>query len=546
MRKELEMNKTLFTLLTATSLTHFVQGDDKILVPEVHAIVLTGSSQLATSKDIEGVTLIDLDLPGDRERLEERLLPLFMDKPLSIDDITNIKREIILFYRDNNRPIVAIQIPEQDVTDGVLTFQVTEGSVGEISVEGAHYFSKKLIRNYITLEPGEKIDESILLNNLNFINRNPFRHADLVYSPGTALGTTNLEVYVRDYFPLRVYVGVDNTGLEATDRTRLYTGFNWGKAFGLDHLLSFQYTTSPDFYKFQGYTLSYTMLLPWEHTLLVYGGYSATHVKSGSGKNKAKVHGRSTQGSFRYGIPVKPHPHLLHEFNIGYDFKRTNNSFDFSEQEPRLGDNVNLTQFVLEYNFGYEKGIQKAGFDVELFVSPFSWLPNQAKTDFQSLNPHAKPQYAYALGAIDYTLFLPRNFQCKLFFEAQVASGSLLPSEQFGLGGYNTVRGYNERQVNTDEGFLFTAEFWSPAFSPSFGLIGDNLQFLIFWDYGVGHDIDKIPHIKQTQWLMGIGPGLRYAITPYLSGRLDIGFKLHRNGYEGGIGMAHFALIGSF
>lgn len=39
-------------------------------------------------------------------------------------------------------------------------------------------------------------------------------------------------------------------------------------------------------------------------------------------------------------------------------------------------------------------------------------------------------------------------------FRGQLASTNLLPSEQMGLGGYNSVRGYLERQVNVDNGLI--------------------------------------------------------------------------------------------
>ncbi len=539
------MNNSFIAGLAALSCGCFLFADDSILIPFARGIILT-ADPVPPSLNVEGVAVVDLELPGTRESLEERLLPLFMEKALTTADVTAIKREIILYYRDHDRLLVDVHIPEQDVTDGILTFQITEGRLGEVSVQGNRYFSTKLIKSYIKLKPGATIDDSALTNDLAFINRNPFRHADLVYSAGKELGTTDVEVYVRDHFPLRVYVGTDNTGIKATDRLRYFTGFNWGKAFWLDHLLSFQYTTSPDFYKFQGYTLSYTAFLPWRNTLLLYGGYSSTHVPITKNEKHAETKGITGQASFRYGIPLKPKNYLLHEIHAGYDFKRTNNSFQFSEGDLIKGSLTNLTQFVFEYNFGYERGIQKIGFDIELFISPFSWIPNQSEEDFHSLNPHASPEYAYSKFAIDYSVKMPENFIWKLFFEAQVATGSLLPSEQVGLGGYDTVRGYNERALNSDEGILVSTEFWGPTFSPSFGLLSDVLQPLVFFDYGLAHDIDKIRSVKQTDWLMGIGPGIRYAISSNFSSRLDMGFKLHRKGFEGGIGMAHFSLVASY
>lgn len=542
------MNKTLWAAL---SLSSFLIADDRILLPHAKGIILTGDPT-PLPLDVEGVAIVDLTLPGGAECLKERLIPLFMEKSLTVDDVNGIKREILRYYHDHGRYFVVVNVPEQDVTDGVLTLIVTEATLGEVTVSGNHYFSKELIRSYITQQAGAPIDNSVLVKNLYFINQNPFRHGDLVYGPGKNPGTTDVEVAMKDQLPLRAYLGTDNTGVEATGRLRLLTGFYWGKAFGKDQILSFQYTTSSDFHKFQGYTLSYNLLLPWQNTLLFYGGYSTTHVHLTSVNKTDKNDGKSGQISFRYGIPFKPKTPLLHEFTAGYDFKSSNNTFTFSDvsdipknQRPK-DRTANLTQFVFEYNFGYQKEIQKIGFDGELFLSPFSWIPGQSKADFQASNPYAKPHYAYGKVALDYTLSLPANFLWNTFFEAQVATSSLLPSEQFGLGGYDTVRGYNERASNSDEGILLTTEVWSPPFSPSLGLLADHLQFLIFLDYGLAHDIHKISGIRQTDWLMGVGPGLRYSLGPHLTARLDVGFKLHREGFEGGIGMAHFSVTGSY
>ena len=99
------------------------------------------------------------------------------------------------------------------------------------------------------------------------------------------------------------------------------------------------------------------------------------------------------------------------------------------------------------------------------------------------------------------------------------------------MGGYETVRGYDERAANGDNGFLISTEVATPPVS-LFQLFGDQkikdqLQFLGFVDYG-GTSLHQVTpaDVNPNSDLLGIGPGLRYVINPYVSVRFDYGFQM--------------------
>lgn len=75
----------------------------------------------------------------------------------------------------------------------------------------------------------------------------------------------------------------------------------------------------------------------------------------------------------------------------------------------------------------------------------------------------------------------------------------------------------------------------------------DSIQFLAFADYGWGTDHEAdIPGFK-TNYLAGVGPGIRYAFSEYLTARFDVGYKLKKQAaYGGGPAMIHFSVIGSY
>ena len=74
------------------------------------------------------------------------------------------------------------------------------------------------------------------------------------------------------------------------------------------------------------------------------------------------------------------------------------------------------------------------------------------------------------------------------------------------------------------------------------------LTFLAFLDYGVGHNFKNDFHgVSSTEHLLGIGPGVRYEIYPYLSLRADYGFKFHKFENSGpSSGKFHFSATASY
>ena len=145
---------------------------------------------------------------------------------------------------------------------------------------------------------------------------------------------------------------------------------------------------------------------------------------------------------------------------------------------------------------------------------------------FDLLRPGAEPRYFYARGALKQLYRLPKQWMLSLEWAFQLSTQKLLASEQFGLGGYSTVRGYQERAVNTDNAFLFRFE---PRFPPIFfpdKKMG-SLVFFCYSDFGIGVDQLKLaPDYRTSQALWGIGPGFRYIYKNNISLRFDWGYQL--------------------
>ena len=87
----------------------------------------------------------------------------------------------------------------------------------------------------------------------------------------------------------------------------------------------------------------------------------------------------------------------------------------------------------------------------------------------------------------------------------QYAGQPLIAGEQFGLGGVDTVRGYEEREVLADNGLLFRGEVWTPAYTQA------GFRALAFVDAGLQDVEDSLPGQADSDTPSSVGLGFRYA-----------------------------------
>lgn len=510
----------------------------------LRGIVLVNDSSSIHETDLTTAFLFvqeGVHLPGSFEALKQRLEPLIVNKEIHQETLLLIKNEILKYYTEHRQPMVAIEIPEQEVSSGVVVFTIRGAQLGEITYSGNHWFSQTRVEKQLSLQSGEPFDQNQLLNNVAWLNQNPFHYTDVTLSPGIEKGETNVCIETKDRFPLRVYVGGDNTGTESTGTSRFRAGFTWGNGFFVDDLLSYQFTSNVNYNKFHSHSLTYVSFLPWKHSLSIYGGYAEIH----PGITDFRSDGKEAQASIRYKIPFKPlYTHFQHQLYFGFDYKYITSALFFvAELIPTSIKNsiVNVTQEMVGYSLEYTPKQHQFMFRLELFGSPAKWLPHQGNHTYSALRPDAKPRYFYGKIVLSDTHTFAAKHSISTLLRVQGAANTLIPSEQFSLGGYDTVRGYKENVFISDNAICANLELRLCPLT-LFKKIKDELTLLAFMDYGWGYNYHPFDGITTAATLWSVGPGLRYSIAPYAMLRLDYGFKLHRVAFDtSSLGMWHVA-----
>ena len=547
-------------------------AQDTVILPELTGLKLIDSiGKLQTTGVNEtGITVDGLPMleePAIREKLQS-----FLGKPLTESSLRAILQSIIDWYGDQNYPFVDVAPPAgQDVTNGVVQLVVTEFRAGKVTARGNRWFSSDFLTSQVRLKPGDRINIEKLVEDKNWINQNPFRTVNIVAERNQAAGTTDFVVdTVREQFPGRVFASYDNSGTPILGHDRWSLGFNWGDAFWMDQQLSYQFTSSNDFWHsrekvggverdpaFVAHALSYMIPLPWRDKLTIFGSYATAVPRLGPDLGLRGVNG---QASLRYQMPLPSTQDFDQQIQFGYDFKTSNNNLQFGGFT--VSDvTTEIDQFLVIYNATLRDEWGQTGFENSLVYSPGRLTDGNTDLAFalQAGSPAAKANYLYDHFVFTRLTGLPKDrawvqdlgwFKDTSLlsrFVGQVSNRNLLPSEQLGLGGSESVRGYDERAANGSEGFLVSQELRSPPFSlaTAFGadVGGDQTQLAAFWDYGTVWEPTPVTGAPSSTQLQGVGLGFHYIAGPDANFKIDLNYGWQLRKLPGALNHSQFGHI---
>ncbi|KKL08801.1 hypothetical protein LCGC14_2572220, partial [marine sediment metagenome] len=225
-------------------------------------------------------------------------------------------------------------------------------------------------------------------------------------------------------------------------------------------------------------------------------------------------------------VPVQFNKNTTSEFIFGYDFKHTNNFLTFLKSEV-FNNFIDISQFVFEFSKnGYDKfGISSCLFSI--YASPGGMTKHNHNIDFRQEGYARGATYFYATLHLDRTINIYKDFLYALEFFAQASTNKLLPTEEISIGGFYTVRGYQENAVYGDYGFYARNEFRSPkiCYPKNYK---HYFQFIAFADVGFVSKVNDNVSDKNTSTLASVGPALRYVAHDSLILKLDYGVQLKK------------------
>ncbi|MDD5755106.1 MAG: POTRA domain-containing protein, partial [Methylococcales bacterium] len=165
---------------------------------------------------IDGNTVLD-------SALIEKILYPFLGKEKSVDDVEKARQTLETFYKDKGYPTVLVEIPEQDVVEGLVRLQVHEGSVERLKVTGSRYFYLgKITEKIPALSAGQVPYMPAVQEQIDALSKESSdRQVTPVFRAGSTPGKTEIELRVKDELPLHGSVEINGRNSEHTSRSRI-------------------------------------------------------------------------------------------------------------------------------------------------------------------------------------------------------------------------------------------------------------------------------------------------------------------------------------
>jgi hemolysin activation/secretion protein/AraC-like DNA-binding protein len=193
--------------------------------------------------NLEGNTLLD-------ESVTDPILKPYTGPAVSFDEIRKALGALQLAYRQRGYVTVGVGLPPQQLTNGIVTFKVTEGRLAEVRVVGNRHFStKNVLRALPSVETNQILNGLVFQQDLDRANANRDRQIYPVISPGPDPGTSVLELRVKDRPPYHGRVEVNNYGTPGTPDLRMDVSAVVNNLWQLEHQFGFQYGFSPGYSK---------------------------------------------------------------------------------------------------------------------------------------------------------------------------------------------------------------------------------------------------------------------------------------------------------
>lgn len=453
------------------------------------------------------------------EELNSVLAP-FTNRHITFTELFQARSAVTQLYIDQGYITSGALIPPQTLQGGVVKIQVIEGSLEAINITGTRRLQPSYVRD--RLPTSKPLNQKHLLEALQLLQLNPLiQNLSAELAAGTRPGRSVLEVQVTEAKTFNTQLVADNGRSPSVGSFRRRLQLNEANLLGLGDGLSLAYSNTAGS---NGLDTSYTLPINSRNGTLNLSYGTALSDVIEPPFNILDINGNSRYYELTLRQPISQTP--TQEFTVGVTATRSeseisssvleNSGLAPSELAPGSDEagrtRISALQLVQEWTSRNAFEVIAARSQFNLGIGAFDATVNADAPDSRFFSWRGQAQWLRLLAPE--TLLLLRA-------DVQLSPDQLVPLEQFGLGGQESVRGYRQDALLTDNGALVSAELRFPIYrQPRQRLV---VQLTPFIDFGTGWNLGINP---DPNTLVSLGLGLRFQLGDRLTARLDWGIPL--------------------
>jgi hemolysin activation/secretion protein len=378
----------------------------------------------------------------------------YLNRPITFNDLKSAADLIAEYYRDKGW-LIKTQIPQQDVTEGVVTIEIMEASLGGVLINNkSKRVSNVRVENWIysAIPRNAPLSLSTLDRALLTLNDLPEIQVASSLQEGKRRGETNVLLTVTDKSLVDSLVGVDNFGQSSTGQNRATASLNINGPLGLGEQVNVYglYTEGTNY----GRIALTTPIGSDGLRVGINGSYLSYRVINPS-FNQLFANGTSSTGGAELTYPIiRSRPANL--FLLGnYNYSSFNNNANGGTTSQ-----YSTSVFLGGLSGNLLDGFAGGGINTGSLIASGGAVNLNTSPSLSSdvIGPQVNGNFTKLRYAANRLQAITSSLSAYLGVSGQFASKNLDSSEQLYLGGPYSVRAYATGQGNASQGNLMTFE----------------------------------------------------------------------------------------
>jgi hemolysin activation/secretion protein len=429
----------------------------------------------------------------------------FEGKTATLADLRNLTDAITKLYLSQGYINTRAILGDQQIVDGVVEIQVVEGRVAAIEITGTRRLNPDYIRRRIQLGITTPLRQAQLETQLRLLRTDSLlSDVEATLRPGTALGDSILAIRVREAPPVYGGITTDNFSPPSvgSERVGAFLGLRNPTGLSDELLVSYNRTTSGGA---NTYDINYRLPVnPLNGTLQLRIAPSSNRITDPALAQGFDIGGSSSLYEVSFRQPIVRS--LRRELALSLGFTLQNgNTFVTGDTQFSTNSRSRLVKFGQDFLSRDPQG---------------TWaLRSQLNFGFDTFasGNAASPSFFSWIGQVQRIQRLSASNFFIAQFDLQLTPDRLISSQQFVIGGGQSVRGYRQNARSGDNGLRFSLEDRIAIAHNSLGT--PTLQLAPFIDVGAVWNAQGSN--SPQNFLAGGGLGLIWQPVDRLNIRLD-------------------------
>ncbi|MEA5516758.1 ShlB/FhaC/HecB family hemolysin secretion/activation protein [Nodularia sp. UHCC 0506] len=478
----------------------------------------------------------------------------FLNQPLSCAELLRSALEITQIYHDakyqtSGAKVVIPKETQENNHIGIVKIEVIEGELEAIKVipfcpknqqninsdsdcpttTKPLHLNPEYVRSRLALAKSipfniGRLEEALQLLRLNA----PIENIFATLSAGSKPGNTILEVQIKEGNTSNIPFSINNSRSPSSGSFQRRIGLSDNNFLGMGDSLSWNYNNTDGS---NGWDMSYTLPFnPRNGTLnFSYSNTSSNVIEAPFNELDINSQSRAYELTLRQPIIQSIKEQTFQEFTLGLTASRKESEtsllgtpFPLSPGADEQGrTRISALRFFQEWSQQNSTGVIAVRSQFNLGIGAFDTTINQPISEVNEVIPDNR--FFSWQGQGQWVQLIAPETVLLLRTNMQLAVRTLVPLEQFAIGGFGSVRGYRQDTLLSDNGIFTSAELQLPILRiPNWKSV---FQLTPFLDYGTAWNSSGRENSNPNS-LASVGLGLKLRQGDNFTARLDWGIPL--------------------